>query len=445
MLKLTNKYAPTSFETYVGQETIVQAMKELIKKGYYNMPNLLFGGDPGVGKTEMAKIVYDELLEEIDHIVWKDLNASDDRGINVVREIKRLARKSNPYLFFLDEADQMTPDAQHALRVIMEDEQYRSARFILSCNHPNKIIPALHSRCAVYRFKRHSIQSVVQRLVDILVEEEIDFEWSEDPDNPTEHQQAIYQIAKNRKGDLRGSINDLSLVLTQDKEINLRAVAEHTPSNVGADIFSLAFDGTDFKLIRARLEEVLLDSNIGWEDLLMSFFDLVPTVKPEELGLRIYTAVADTEATIRAGNRPIVQFTKLMSKLVMLPYLYRIKQPTMQERGYHVPTDGRDAEFDKEYQAEIEELKKKSFQEGYDIGFQEGTEARNKPAMTDEEIDELIIRMVQSEEKGVDREFVIGTLVKENGLARGKVQERIDNILRRGTFFNPTENKLKSG
>jgi len=152
----TEKFRPSQFSDIVGQDNIVKRVEALTNS--LNIPHLLFAGPAGTGKSTLALIVVKDLFKNN----WKDnyleLNASDERGINVVREkVKNFARTKSignvPFkVIFLDEADALTPEAQQALRRTMENYS-ATCRFILSCNYSSKIIDPIQSRCAIFRFK----------------------------------------------------------------------------------------------------------------------------------------------------------------------------------------------------------------------------------------------------------------------------------------------------
>jgi DNA polymerase III delta prime subunit len=138
---------------------------------------LLLSGSPGIGKTTLAKLLLHEL--EIPAYDILEMNASRERGIDEVRTRITNFIQMMPFgpfkVVLLDEADYLTPDAQAAMRGVME-EYSSTSRFILTCNHPNKIIPAIHSRCQQMHFASIDQIEFTARVATILVEENMEFD-----------------------------------------------------------------------------------------------------------------------------------------------------------------------------------------------------------------------------------------------------------------------------
>ena len=170
----TEKYRPESFSDIKGQNHVIKRVSAFVK--LKNMPHQLYAGPAGVGKSSLALVVARQLFGERWRDNFLELNASDERGIDVVRnKVKDFARTKAfgniPFkIIFLDECDALTKEAQQALRRIMEN--YTSTcRFILSCNYSSKIIDPIQSRCVVFRFKR-LVDNELEAIIEIIAKKE---------------------------------------------------------------------------------------------------------------------------------------------------------------------------------------------------------------------------------------------------------------------------------
>mgnify|MGYP001183755980 CR=1 FL=1 len=197
-----DKFRPQTFDQIIGQDNFVKRVKAFIESK--NLPHLLFAGAPGTGKTTTALVVARELYGE--HGIkgnFLELNASDDRGIDVIRnQIKEFAKLKSlaniPYkVICLDEADSLTKDAQQALRRTME-KYSSSCRFILACNEISKILDPIQSRCVIFKFKGLTKDALVTILDKIEAEETLKFD-----DGVKEY------LAEISKGDVRKLQNTL--------------------------------------------------------------------------------------------------------------------------------------------------------------------------------------------------------------------------------------------
>ncbi len=170
----TEKYRPQTFDDVKGQKDIIEKVDAFVKQN--NLPHLMFAGPAGVGKSTLALVVAKTLFGDSWHQNFLELNASDERGIDVVRvKVKDFARTRAigdvPFkIIFLDECDALTKDAQQALRRTMENFT-KTTRFILSCNFSSKIIDPIQSRCAVFRFKNLEKEDMIS-LIDHVAKEE---------------------------------------------------------------------------------------------------------------------------------------------------------------------------------------------------------------------------------------------------------------------------------
>src|SRR5574341_1569737 len=199
----TEKYRPRKLEEIVDQKDIITGITNLVRSP--DIPHMLFSGPAGVGKTTAALCIAREILGDEWRKNTLELNASDERGIKMVRErVKEFAASvklatdkdfDKPKIIILDEADEMTQEAQTALRRIIEDSA-RTTRFIIVCNYLSQIIGPIQSRCVVFRFTRLPKGDVIEHLKMICEKEKVKFD-----------EKSISQIFEATAGDLRHSIN----------------------------------------------------------------------------------------------------------------------------------------------------------------------------------------------------------------------------------------------
>jgi replication factor C subunit 3/5 len=208
MLPWVEKYRPKDINEIISNEQNINIIKNMLLNG--SLPHLLFHGTSGTGKTSLIIALAKKIYKNNMNLMVMKLDASDVRGINSVREeIKGFAEKKNMFkkgvkLIILDEADSMTFDAQFALRRIIE-KYSESTRFCLICNYENKIIPAIRSRCANFRFNPIKITDIILVLQNICNKEKLNI-----------NDESINIIALLSNGDLRKSINLLQSISMYD-------------------------------------------------------------------------------------------------------------------------------------------------------------------------------------------------------------------------------------
>ena len=254
------KYRPESLADVKGHEDIVPRLSKYVEQD--DLPHLMFAGPAGVGKTASAGAIARELYGDDWREHFLELNASDQRGIDVVRDrIKNFARSSfggvEYRIIFLDEADALTSDAQSALRRTMEQFSHNT-RFILSCNYSSQIIDPIQSRCAVFRFTELDDDAVDEQVREIA-----DAEGIELTDDGVEA--LVYAAA----GDMRKAINGLQAAAVMgeivDEETVFAITATARPEEVEAMV-DRAITG-DFTAARAALDELLTDRGLAGGDV----------------------------------------------------------------------------------------------------------------------------------------------------------------------------------
>lgn len=258
----TEKFRPHDFSEVVGQEHIVSRIKAFVEQK--NMPHLLFAGPAGVGKTTLSLIIAKKLFGETWRNNFLDLNASDDRGIDVVRsQIKDFARTKAigdvPFrIIYLDECDSLTREAQQALRRTMENFS-DSCRFILSCNYSSKILDPIQSRCSIFRFRPLEKEDV-KKLIERIAKEE---KLKVDP----KAIEALYEVSN---GDCRKMENILQSCSAIDKDITeeliYKLVAAAEPKEIN-EVLATAIQG-DFIKSRNKLLDIMLKHGLSGLDII---------------------------------------------------------------------------------------------------------------------------------------------------------------------------------
>lgn len=312
-LMWVEKYRPSKLEDLVDQETIKQRLKLMLAKKE-ELPHLLFAGPPGSGKTTTAMILARLILGE--H--WLDytlsLNASDERGIDVVRErVKTFARFTDrregiPYrIVILDECDEMTSDGQTALRRIME-ENSRQTRFVLVCNYSSGIIEPLQSRCVIFRFQRYDEASVTEHLKSIAKKEKVKVA-----------SEAVFgAIYEGTQGDLRQAINILQAA-SSSGEVTPESVRSVTGATVKArvsEVMKLALGG-DFDASRTKMIELTRVYGIPERDFLRFANESLSSLKPDDLAQAI-SILAEYDFRLVEGSQPELQLTAMLAQLSSL-------------------------------------------------------------------------------------------------------------------------------
>ncbi len=308
----TEHYRPSTFSEIVGQDEIVQRIESLTNS--LNIPHLLLAGPAGTGKSTLALIVVKDLFGDNWKESYLELNASDERGINVVREkVKNFARTKAlgkvPFkIIFLDEADALTPEAQQALRRTMENYS-ATCRFVLSCNYSSKIIDPIQSRCAIFRFKlleKKDIEKVIQKIAE--------------KENLTITPGAMEILYEGSEGDCRRSINLLQSTASISPSINENLISTVISNAKPKDIkvvLDYALSG-DFQRAREKLLDVMLKESISGQDVIKSIQKEIWNLPVEpEIKVKLTEKTGEAEFRIVEGSDPFIQLQALLASFVL--------------------------------------------------------------------------------------------------------------------------------
>ena len=303
------KYRPKKISEVVNQKDIKGSLQALLKN-QQEMPHLLFSGSAGVGKTTMAICISQEILGDR----WKDytleLNASDERGIGMVRErVKKFSRFAGldteiPFkIIILDEADEMTSDAQTALRRIIEDTA-KFCRFILIANNISKIINPIQSRCAVFKFSQIDEKEIITQLKTVLKKE-----------NGKADERGLKEIAEYAEGDLRHAINLLQTAastgdITQE---SVKTAAGLTKTNDVEDVLKLAVSGK-IQDSRNKMIELVKVYGMSESDFLKYINQALFSAKYDNLE-ELSQIIAKYDYRILVGSNPEIQLSAMLAEL----------------------------------------------------------------------------------------------------------------------------------
>lgn len=314
-LPWTEKYRPKSLEEVIGQKQIVERLKAFVKQG--NFPNMIFAGSAGVGKTTSAIAMAKDLYNDEINTAFKELNASDARGIDVIRgEVKNFAKTISiarvpVKIIFLDEADALTADAQHALRRTMEKFSAET-RFILSANYASKIIEPIQSRCVVFRFKPLT-EDDMKEYVNRIVEGE----------GITLEKNAMEALIYVGDGDLRKLTNVLqSAAMKSEKitEADIYDVASRARPKEIMSMLRFAVEG-DFDKARNELDTLTLKHGMSGEDILTQCYREAQNLHfDEKLKLKIIVYIGEANFRIVEGANERIQLESMLAQIAMLKH-----------------------------------------------------------------------------------------------------------------------------
>jgi len=296
----------------VGQDAIVKRLKSYVR--VKNMPHLMFSGAAGTGKTSAATAIAQELYKSEWHENFIELNASDERGIDVVRnKIKNFARTAPLHaqfkIIFLDEADALTPDAQSALRRTMESYSM-SCRFILSSNYSSKIIEPIQSRCAIYRFKPVQDADIQSRI-----------QYIADKEGITLNEGASAAISAIANGDLRKAINVLQSSAVINENIDENLVYQITSTAKPEDINLLIHTAMDGNFMDALiiLDSFLLEQGLSAVDIINQIHRAVFDLDiPDRVKVKLIDKIGEIDFRLTEGATERIQLEALIAEFMLV-------------------------------------------------------------------------------------------------------------------------------
>jgi len=302
------KYRPTKLSEVVNQTEIIGSLEALIKDPT-DMPHLMFSGSAGVGKTTTALCISRQILGDFTKDNTLELNASDERGIGMVREkVKKFSRFAGmadiPFkIIILDEADEMTSDAQTALRRIIEDTA-KICRFIFIANNISKIIDPIQSRCATFKFTTISEEDIISRLEEIAKKEKVKSD-----------KKGLKAIYDHSDGDLRHAINLMQATASLGgiTEENVKSSAGLTKTGDVDDVLKIALSGKVHEA-REKMIELIKVYGMSESDFLKYLNAAVFKSKHSKLS-EILEIIAKYDYRILVGSNSEIQLSAMLAEL----------------------------------------------------------------------------------------------------------------------------------
>ena len=306
------KYRPKKLDDVAGQRHIIERLKAY--KETKNVPHLIFAGPAGTGKTTSALALSKELFADTWRQNFHELNASDERGIGIIRgKIKNFARTApmgnNPFkIIFLDEADSLTSDAQAALRRTIERYTH-ICRFILSVNYSSKIIEPIQSRCTVFRFRPLQPEDIKNYMRKIAQKEKLEI--------TADGLETLIYVAR---GDLRKAINILQVGASISQKITAELLYETSATAKPEDVKKLittALSG-DFTQSRNILYELLITYGLSGEDIIKQIHRAIFDITiPDESKIRLIDKTGEIEFRLTEGSNEHIQLETLLAQFAL--------------------------------------------------------------------------------------------------------------------------------
>ncbi|CBH14672.1 replication factor C, subunit 3, putative [Trypanosoma equiperdum] len=337
-LPWVEKYRPTTLDDVVAHEEILDTTRRLMNSG--SMPHLLFYGPPGTGKTTTIKACAHHLFgKERLRANVLEMNASDDRGIDVVRQqVREFASTSSIFfqnnpgnqtvtnfkLVILDEADQMSSDAQAALRRIIE-KFTKNVRFCILCNHINKIIPALQSRCTRFRFSPVKKSAMLPRLKLIAREEGVPFT-----------DEGLISAFRLSDGDMRRCLNTMQASSMSAGEITEESVYRTTGNPTPTDVRVMVGDmlSHNYATSWEKVQQLVVDKGVSTADLVREVHLIVMAMDlPQDCKCFLLIKLADVEYYAAGGTREMINIGGVLGAFQLVKEALTQNKPIFELAG----------------------------------------------------------------------------------------------------------------
>ncbi|MBD3203299.1 replication factor C small subunit [Candidatus Woesearchaeota archaeon] len=309
----TEKYRPQDFDEIKGQDHVVDRVKGFVKQK--NMPHLLFAGPAGVGKSSLALVIAKKLFKDQWQENFLELNASDERGIDVVRiKVKNFARTKSisnmPFkIIFLDESDALTKEAQQALRRTME-KYTRTCRFILSCNFSSKILDPIQSRCAVFKFKPLKKEDIYDLIEKIAKNENIKV--------TDKAKQALFDVSSGDCRKLENILQSSAAVTKNITEKTIYSIASQALPKEIQEILDMVLK-KDFINARKKLLSTMLENGLSGMDVIKQIQKNIWQLKLDNRKkLEMIKMCGEIEFRMVEGSDEFLQLESLLADFVLI-------------------------------------------------------------------------------------------------------------------------------
>ena len=305
------KHRPKGFEEIMGQDNIVRRIKSFVEQK--NLPHLLLSGPPGVGKSTIALVIARELFGENWRQNFLELNASDSRGIDTIRnEVKDFCRTKSlgnvPFkIIFLDESDSLTREAQSSMRRIMEQYAHNT-RFILSCNYSSKILDPIQSRCTIFRFKPLEKKDIYKIINNVSDEEKLQVD--------DKAREALFYISNGDVRRLENVMQSCSMMSHEiSEELIYEIVSAAKPKEI-KEILQSAVNG-NFARAKDKLLEVMLKHGLSGLDIIKQIQSEIWNLElKDERKIELIDKCGEVEFRMVEGSDEFIQMESLIANFM---------------------------------------------------------------------------------------------------------------------------------